>query len=320
MILLTSKNIVEGQIFQKEFRTSHKTIIIKGITCIGGPNKKFNEDGFSIISTSSALQIFLVDGGTQIEPVESLGELSGGKYIAEKAIEFSKELDPSELIVKNLKLLNAFIGKDIARYHQDIVFSKNSLNTPYGSIVGIKIDTVSSIVEIANAGDAFCLAILKDRKFKLLTKDNVYLTDQETLRIAKEVARLHGVSVKDVLEKKSSDFRFRSVVENMEKEMRQIASSRQQRITGSGKFEVVADKRLDLQALGKLLVFSDGAVNCLVNIRTREGRKRFAKIVEENGIEGLYQKVVSASRNDPDFEKCPRFRNLDDFTILEIIL
>lgn len=192
------------------------------------------------------------------------------------------------------------------------------MNTPYAGIAGIKVDTQKNILEVANAGDVQVISVSKDGKASLLTVDDMSPKVKKTLAKAAEVARLHGVSVRYIMEN-LSDVRFKAVVEEMYETMRMINRGEIPQITGSPNLRT-HQQQFALDNVGYLLIFTDGAVPVDIDIHSEKGLAEFVEIIEERGLEGLYQRVVEAANRDSEFNRYPRFRHLDDRLVIRLNL
>lgn len=170
---LSSDDMIDEEVIERKIELDGKEVKLKAVTHKGGPNKKFNEDGCSVIADSSNLQIFVIDGGTQLEQVKSLGDLSGGEHIKRQVIKFSKQLDPSVTSSDNLRILNQLVRDENSKSHPDIVYTPDSRNIPYGSIAGVKVDTKNKRIEISNAGNVFVVVIKADGEPELVSLDDV---------------------------------------------------------------------------------------------------------------------------------------------------
>lgn len=319
-VSFTSNDMLDNGVVGKELMVGDRRIEVRGLTYRGGPNKRFNEDACCVIHGETSMQVFVVDGGTQVDPVPSLGEISGGKYIADRVVEFSQDLDPSKSIVENLHHINMLIGEDIRRNHSEIKYTETSMNIPYGSIAGLKIDVQGNRVEVANAGDSFVLAVLRNGQIQLLTKDDVHEKDQRTFEAARKIARENRVTIREAMKRRDSDSRFRPIIEEMYETIRLGNIGQIRRITGSPNFDVTSKQELRLGQVSELFLFSDGVALLGIDIHTEEGQQMFVGLVKRVGLQGLYREVDRKARADFDFEKWPRFRDIDDGLILHILL
>lgn len=317
---LTSKDLLDGQSLKREIQVGDKSVEVKALTHIGGPNKRFNEDACAVITDGKSLQVFVVDGGTQVEQVASLGEVSGGKYIADQVVNFSGILKSNKSAADNLKELNKEMIAETGKNHADIQYGEDSKSAPYGSIATVKIDPENNAVEVANAGDVFVVAVDKTGKTTLVSKDDVHEYDQKTFEKARELACQHGVSVRDAMEKRDKDERFRPIIDQMLVTMSAGNTGKVKRILGGGAldFDISHQTELNLDQIKSLLIFSDGAIPIGISIHTREGQEEFVKLVQEKGLDGLYKEIENAASKDPNFEKHPRFRDIDDCLVVRI--
>ena len=322
IILLSTKDILDGQPVTKKIEFGDKLVIIEAMTRIGGPNKKANEDGFVAISDGENLQIILVDGGTQIAKVESLDKegLSGGKYISNKVEEYGSTLDTQASVVTNLRRRNQFIGEDEKRNHPEITHTEESMNIPYGSIAAVKFDSKNHRLEVANAGDAYVVTIDSSGKATLRTVDDVYKKDQQTFATAKKVAEQYGLTVRQVMEQIGKDPRTQPVLEEEYECMRQGNKGDIRRITGASNFDVTSSVVISTDIVKQVLLFSDGGVPGGIDIHTEKGLRQFVEIVNESGLEGLNTTIKQNAIADPNFNAHPRFRDIDDFSIVRIKL
>lgn len=319
---LSTKDMLDGQAVTKTIEVGKKLVTIEAMTRIGGPNKKANEDGFAAITDGKNLQVILVDGGTQVEKVKSLDEqgLSGGKYITNKVEEYGSTLDPKVSVVSNLHTLNRLIGEDEKRNHPEITYTEESMNVPYGSIAGVRFDSENNTLEIANAGDAYVVVIDDSGKPTLCTVDDVYKKDQQTFEAAKKIAEQYGLTMHQVMEQIGEDPRMQPVLEEEYECMRQGNIGEIRRITGASNFYVTSSHITKADIIRDILVFSDGAVPVGIDIHREEGLKEFAALVQTRGLHGLDIQIKANAATDPDFEKHPRFRDIDDFSFVRIKL
>lgn len=319
---LSTKDMLDGQAVTKTIEVGKKQVTIEAMMRIGGPNKKANEDGFVTITDGKTLQVILVDGGTQVEKVESLDQagLTGGKYIATKVEEYGSILNPNVSIVRNLHILNRFIGEDVAKNHSDIQYAKDSMNVPYGSIAGARFDSENNTLEVANAGDVNVVTIDDSGEPTLLTVDDVYKKDQQTFKAAKKIAEQYGLTMRQVMEQIGKDPRMKPVLEEEYECMRQGNSGEIRRISGSPNFDVTSSVVVNANIIKQVLLFSDGGVPGGIDIRTEEGLQQFVGIVDDSGLEGLNGTIKQNAADDPDFNTHPRFRDIDDFLFVRIEL
>lgn len=317
---LSSKDLLDDQVVTKIIELGKKSISIEAMTRIGGPNKKANEDGFVIITDGKNLQVILVDGGTQVEKVESLDNigLSGGKYIATKVEEYGSTLNPNVSVTENLRMLNGFVGEDVMKDHSDIQYAKDSINVPYGSIAGVRFDSENNTLEVANAGDVYVVTIDSFGKPLLRTVDDVYKKDQQTFEAAKKIAEQYGLTMRQVMEQIGKDPRTKPVLEEEYQCMRQGNSGEIRRISGAPNFDVTSSVAVSADIVKQVLLFSDGGVPAGIDIHTEEGLQQFIGIVNDLGLEGLNETIKQNAVADPDFNAHPRFRDIDDFSVVRI--
>ena len=277
---------------------------------------KNNEDGYFVKHDFENILCMVVDGGTQVEEVPTLKDTTGGKFIAQTTVQIAEKVNIKNTPQNIIKELNTQLGDIISKQHPSISYSPDSLNTPYGSIAAVTIN--SNSVSVANAGDVSVLALNSDGQVEILTIDDVFQKDQSTLKTATNLAHKYGLSVREVMENRSNDNRYRPVLEEMYKTVKMGNSGEIRRITGAPNFEITAQTSRPFSNISRLYIFSDGAIPFDQDLQTKSGREYFCKLAYEGGLESLYERVVANATEDPDFNKHPRFKFLDDFTIIEI--
>lgn len=319
--VVISDNLSNGEIYSGKIENENGQIELKATTNIGGPNKRFNEDGFSLRFNGQVLDVTVVDGGTQIAQVESLGSISGGKYIAEKAIQFSRLLSPKTPAARSLEGLNAMIRHDIETNHPDIEFSPESKKIPYGCVAYVKVDMGKGKIEIANAGDVFVIAVDNDGTPSLLSHDDVRPYDQASFQRASEIARDNGVSIREAIEHamKQDDEKYKPILDQMLENMKASNSGQIGRIMGLDQ-PMIHSTALSSGQISKLLIGSDGAIPVGFDIHTEEGLRDYIALLSKVGVEGLRAEIEKSSEADPDFELSPRFRDIDDMVLVELTL
>lgn len=318
-VLVDSQKLSEGEVLRREIIAGEKRIEIQAVTQIGGPNKKWNEDGGVVLSDGNSISVVVVDGGTQLGQIPSLGELTGGRYIRDKVEQYAKIQSPNTAPDRMLTILNSMIGHEMRTDHSDIEFSQDSTNIPYGSIAAVRVDVEKEVLELANAGDVFVIAIGRDDAITLFSKDNVYPFDQLALAKAHDLARKHGVSFREAIEHafKKDDERFTGITEQMHVTMRGGASGEIERIMGLSEFAPHA-QQVALDSIKTILIGSDGAVPAGIDIHTGEGVRKYVELISEVGVEGLIDKIKIAAAADPEFEESPRFRDIDDMILVQL--
>lgn len=324
-LVLTSEEMPYGQLVVREVELGDKRIIIEGLSRKGlvySGEKKASEDSGLVLKNTVALQAIVVDGGTQIEPVSTLSAmgLSGGRYIATRVEQFAQKLRPSQSVVTNLVSLNAQIGRDIKAHHPSVTFAEHSYNTPYGAIAAARIDVQNNILEVANAGDVFVVAVRKDGKPQLLSVDDVYKKDHATFAATRRVADRYRVPFRQAMQQRSIDSRFGETVNEMEETMRQGNMGIIRRITGASNFDVTSSVIIPLDEVKSVFLSTDGGVPPGYSISTNEGLNAFYELVSSSGLEGLNKGIQERLLQDPDYEQYPRFGTVDDLMILRIDL
>lgn len=320
-VIATSSNLSNGEIYNGKIERDNGEIELKATTSIGGLNKRYNEDGFSVRFNGSVLDIMVVDGGTQIAQVESLGNISGGKYIAEKVIQFSHLLSPKTGAARSLEGLNAMVRQDIEANHPDIEFSPESKSIPYGCVAYVKVDTKLGKVEVANAGDVFVIAVDNNGVPTLFSEDTVRPYDLASFQKASEVARNNGVSIREAIEHAidQDDERFKPILDQMLETMKAGNSGQIGRIMGLDKPKIYGTE-LPSGQVRKLFIGSDGAVPVGFDIHTEEGLRVYVALLSKVGVEGLRAEIEKSAKADPDFKANPRFRDIDDMVLVEVNL
>jgi hypothetical protein len=316
-VVLSSNELKNNQIFDREVEIGSHTIRIKAVTQIGEPNKRFNEDGALIIAGIDSLFGVVVDGGSQLEQVESLGDRSGGVYIRDQVVKYSSiqnlGLSPGNALAD----INSMIRRDMEKSHPDITFTPNSKNIPYGSIAGFRINTIDNTLEIANAGDVFVVSVDREGNAKLVSGDDVYEYDKLSFQEASKAASDNKVSIREVFGSAldNNDGRFSAVRDQMMTTIENNVSGKISRIMGLDNFRTHETSVL-LDHLQSVYIFSDGAVPAGIDIHTQDGLNEFVGIVSNDGFEKLIEERKSRAELDPNFEKFPRFRDLDDMMIV----
>lgn len=320
-IIITSNNLLNGEIYNGKIEHDNGEIELKVTTNIGGPNKRYNEDGFFARFNGSVLDITVVDGGTQVAQVESLGDMSGGKYISEKAIKFARLLSPKTPAVRSLEGLNAMVRQDMETNHPDVEFSPESKSIPYGCVAYVKVDIKEGKIEVANAGDVFVIAVDNNGVPTLFSEDTVRPYDLASFQKASEVARSNGVSIREAIEHAidQDDEKFKPILDQMLETMKAGNSGQIGRIMGLDKPKIYGTE-LPSGQVRKLFIGSDGAIPVGFNIHTDEGLRDYVALLSQVGVEGLRGEIESSAKADPDFELSPRVRDIDDMVLVELTL
>lgn len=318
-VISSSESLSDGEVLHQTIEIGDQKVLLKAVKQIGGPNKRFNEDGFLIRGWSGGLDVVVVDGGTQIEQVPSLDDKSGGKYIAEKVLQFSSLLSPKTNASQSLLSINVMIRDDMETNHPDIKFSPDSKSIPYGCVAYVKVDTKQSTIEIANAGDVFVVAVGSNGESSLLSFDDVSPYDQMSFQRAREVAVKNGVSVRLAIEHamKQDDQRFRPILDQMLVAMKASNLGEVERIMGLDNLKPHSAS-VPIDEIDKIIIGSDGAVPIGFDIHTHQGLRDYISLIDQVGVEGIRKEIETAARADPDFESHPRFRNIDDMTLIAL--
>lgn len=318
-ILLSSGDMIDGEVTQRKIELDGYRIEVKAVTQIGGPNKKFNEDGGVVLSDGSSISVVVVDGGTQIEQVPSLGDLSGGAYIREKVEEYTPMQSPNDSPEKLLQSLNFMIGQDMRTNHPEIKFQQDSRNIPYGCIAAVRVDTKNNTVEIANAGDVSIVILDKLGNPRLVSHDSIYEYDQRSFAKAQELAKEHGITTREALEHAmgGTDVRFSPILDQMLETMKASNSGKIERIMGLDVFSV-HQAQFSLESIGSILVFTDGVVPAGIDVHSPQGLEEFTNLIKSGGFKGLLEERRKRAAADPNFEKNPRFRDIDDMLLVQI--
>lgn len=324
IVLVGSIDMPNGISIAKEILLGEKIIQILGLSRIGesySGNKKTTDDGSVAIKREDSLSAIVVDGGTQVDKLPSLDQLgiTGATYIRQKVEEHGQRIDPQVSAGANLFRLNAKIGEDTTIEHPDVEYSEHSHSVPYGSICAVKIDVKRNTLEAANAGDAFVI-VVRDGKPELLSVDDVYEKDQQTFETTRRLAQEFGVTFRHAMQNRTRDPRFRKIVDETFETMRLGNTGEIRRITGAPNFDLTTNTIVSLEGIQNVFLFTDGAIPGGVDIHTEEGLQEWFGIVSERGIEGLNDEIKSRASLDPDWQKYPRFGNLDDLMIIQISL
>lgn len=325
VIMVGSKDLPNGSFVRQEINVGERILAIEGFSRIGeiySGIKKNTEDGSLVVKNTEALLALVVDGGTQVDKVSTLDAkgISGGTYIKSKTERHGQAIEPSISIVSNLRIINRKIGQDTRREHPTIDWREHSHNTPYGSIAGVRIDLKSDTLEVANAGDVFVVAVNKDGNPMLLSRDDVYKKDQQTFSVTKRLAEKNGVTFRHAMQNRTKDERFHPIVDETFETMRRGNTGEIRRITGAPNFDVTSSCIIPLEGIWEVILFTDGTIPGGVDIHNQEGLTAWYEIIRTKGVEGLNEEVLARAASDPDFDKYPRFGNVDDLMLLKISL
>lgn len=324
-VLIGTKDLPNGTVISKDIILGEQTLKLQGLSRIGesyAGTKKATEDGSVVIKGDDLLQAIVVDGGTQVDRLESLDNLgiTGGYFIRSQVEELGQHINPALSIARNLHGMNHSIGDHMRTEHPDVTYEEHSHNTPYGSVAGIKIDLKNNTLEVANAGDVFVVTITPDGFPALLSMDDVWEKDQQTFETARRLAKEHGVTFRYAMQNRTTDERFHAVVDEMFETMRRGNTGEIRRITGSPNFDVTSSTIVPLDNIQSVILFTDGAIPGGINMDTPEGLREWWKIIQEKGIDRLNEEIMQRALDDPDFEKYPRFGNVDDLMLLQLTL
>lgn len=324
-VLLGAKDLPNGMVISKDIIIGEQTLRLQGLSRIGesySGTKKATEDGSVVVQRDDVLQAIVVDGGTQVDRLESLDNLgiTGGYFIKSQVEALGQSINPAISIARNLHGINRAIGDHMRTEHPDVTYEEHSHNVPYGSITGIKIDLKNNTLEVANAGDVFIVTVTSDNIPTLLSMDDVREKDQQTFATTKRLAQEHGVTFRYAMQNRTKDERFHAVVDEMFETMRRGNTGEIRRITGAPNFDVTSSTIVPLEDVQSVILFTDGAIPGGINIDTPDGLREWWEIIQEKGIDGLNEEVVQRAASDPEFEKYPRFGNVDDLMLLQITL
>lgn len=323
VVLIGSENMPEGITVSQEIKIGEKSFSFEGLSRKGqiySGIKKNTEDGTVVLKNAKALTAIVVDGGTQVDHVQTLDaqELSGGTYIKNEVEKNGRTLSSEISVAENLRRLNQKIGEDMKREHPSVDYSEHSHNTPYGSIAGVKIDVLSKTLEVANAGDVFVVGVDNNLTPILLSTDDVYAKDQQTFSVTKKLAQEHGVTFRHAMQNRTTDERFRPIVDETFETMRRGNTGEIRRITGAPNFDVTSAHIFPLYDFSEIFLFTDGAVPGGIDIHEQQDLIAWYNIVKDQGLEGINQAALERASSDPDFDKYPRFGNVDDFMLIRI--
>lgn len=314
---LSSKDLIEGKITKRHILLEKDKIYITAFT-EAGFRERPNEDSFSVITDGQNLQIIVVDGGTQLKRVTSLGEMTGGGYIADQVIKNSSNLDAGNSPGDNLKVLNGIIGEDVRMNHPDVSYGQDSDNMPYGSVAAIKIDKSRHILEVANAGDVHVIFVDSNGSIVLLTVDDVFKYDQLYIKKIKEIAKRYGVTFREAMERATIDPNFYPIFEQQKVSIRMNNTGQIPRMSGSNLFKI-HEQSTTLDNLSEIYIFSDGAVPASIDIHSELGLKKFTELASKDPYL-LIKENNLIEQEDPDFDNYPRIKKRDDMTFLHIKL
>ncbi len=318
-IPLSSDDLVDGVVRQQDIEIGNKQISVEALTHIGGPNKDTNEDAGLVRVEGNSVYAVVVDGGTQVDQVPSLGKKKGGKYIAEQVLAAAQQVEVGRSASQFLRDINRRLAEDESSNHDDILHIEDSMNVPYGSIAAVKLDFEANELEVANAGDVFAIVKRRNGINDLLTRDTVYRKDQRTYQAARASAEIAKVSVREAMEKRDKDERFSPIISEMYETVRQGNTGIIKRIAGFESFTTDLFYG-SLDNAEAIYIFSDGVVPLDMNIHTAKGLEDFIDLVDADGLEGVYETVRATQQADSDFEQYPRFRDQDDFLAIKIQL
>lgn len=312
----SSRDLVEGQVRKQEVRLPNASIRLEAVTECGEGNK-VNEDGCVAVLHENRAYFLVVDGGTQMAEVPSLRGQTGGQYIRDQVLEHATKTNPDSGAADVLVQINTAIAADMKKNHSDIEHTEFSDSVPYGSIVGVSVDSEHGVIEIANAGDAYAIGLYTDGSVKLLTTDHVHARDQIVLQKAKTLSEQYNCPVSEVLKNKKSDPRFVPVWDEMMESLRQFNTGEIPRINGGSKFRVDTIT-VPLADMKRLAVCTDGAIPPDIDIHTTDGLHAFWALVEAGRVQGVVDQVKTIAESDPNLEKFPRFKKIDNILLINL--
>ncbi len=312
----SSRDLVDGCVRKQEIRLPNITVQLEALTERGEGNT-VNEDGCVAVLHENSTYFLVVDGGTQMAEVPSLRGQTGGQYIRDQVLQHATKINHSSSTADVLMQINTAIAGDMKKNHADIEQTEFSDSVPYGSIVGVCVDSERGLIEISNAGDAYAIGLHTDGSVRLLTIDHVHSRDQKVLEVASALATQYKCSVSEVLKNKKTDHRFSPVLGEMMESLRQFNTGEIPRINGGGKFRVDTTA-VPLVDMKQMVVCTDGAIPSDIDIHTTDGLYTFWELIEAGGIRAVVDHAKSIAQSDPNLEKFPRFKTIDNIMLVHL--
>lgn len=314
--LISGQDLVNNSLLVRKISSEIGKVKVSALsfkgTRFGGSEKLLNEDGLFVIANEEERIFCLVDGATQIKPVEALQKdgTTGGAFVSRSVENNSINVGTQHSASNTLNMLNFFLGLEMnAKYPQ----LAPGPARPYGSIGCVK--ETSHTIEIANAGDVSILVEYMDGCTQVISRDDVKLWDERTFEEARRLAEKFNTTVKFVMANRG-DIRFASINEKMHESTMAGMTGRIKRIHGLGNFEVTHSTSIDKRDVRCIFIFSDGAIP--PGMKLTNGAEHRALISLFCNLRSLRSAIYEARAQDPNMEISPCFSEIDDGSVLVI--
>lgn len=275
-----------------------------------------NEDAYVVYEDDNVLVAAVLDGATSLSAITGVGNLNeqGGLFAAQTGARGIEEnatdaKSADELLIKaNERIANELLARG------EKAEEKSALELSNSQAVVVRIDKRNKTASISLLGDAACLIKHKDGTVELALPLDITPEDNEALQLVLDASRKDGVSVAEIVKSEKHRKRVNSI----------LIKGRERCNSADGGVGVLDGRssaaahirsiELPMADVSEIILLTDGLFLPSEKIGDKPDWEKTMEILDKEGIDGLYKKVLDIKNSDPSFNKYPRLKKHDDAT------
>lgn len=272
-----------------------------------------NEDTLLVKEGDKIIMAVIADGGSALSGFTTINgvERFNGLFVSRAIVDYlDREFD------KSISAPELLLGANI--YVRELLLQKgvdpenaSALELPTASGVSIVlIDKINQTLEVAQVGDTAVLINGRDGT-NLAIEFGVPYFDNLAFLKAAQIAAEKGISYKEALQDEEVGQLFikSRLFENADDDCGSGAINGKKGISKYLKSTIIP-----LDQIRRIAILSDGMFIPAEDFTEKPEWNKTMQIIEDVGLEGLYNVVSQLKTEDPDFEKYPRAKQHDDAT------
>jgi serine/threonine protein phosphatase PrpC len=280
-------------------------------TCtVAGVDEKPNEDAFVGVVDDGLLWLGVIDGTTSLKQLEKLKRVSGARFsshfLAEKFSMINTREQPGNVLLNlNKKLLKETIK--LAGKLEDT----HSLPASVGTL--IKLDFSQRTINMAHAGDTYCVIYYKNGDSEVISDDRNKKFDDEMFSLIKQIAQKEKITNREARQR-----------EEVKEALVGMYIKRNNNPNGNGSGLVNGDPSLEKYILSKeisfddvssILIASDGLEIQGKLISDSKFRDYLYNTFNNEGLKKIIKDKKDSEDKDPDWKHI-RYKHSDDATAI----
>lgn len=279
-----------------------------------------NEDTFVIVENDGVLAAAVVDGGSALSSVTTVKgvERFSGLFVSERAVEhirkeYSKVSSAEDLLLST----NRYVASELQSHGIDPE-TAGPLVLPTASGVGIvRIDKKNQTLEVAQVEEVAVLIVWEDGRVGLALSIRTPPWDVRAMSLAQQIAKEMGVSLREALR----DERVGELFVKSRADENAPGGTGSGALNGRGALkEYIQSVKLPLEGIRSVVLLTDGMFPPQDDFFSPPDWEQVARVVERDGLKGLYDWVFRLKSSDPELDKYPRAKQYDDATGIVIKL